>query len=161
MGSRQNVALACLTLAMFHALPDEDFEYDYAVELVGDACWKVYAQWGQLPRLMARFASLGPVERMRHQRVDLFRRFPFNLPGYRYEPEGQSLDMLGCPAAEYRTSHGAAGLTVGSCCNLDFQLARTWGGTLERKGSLAGGAPLCDFRFKATTRPDRARQVAP
>ncbi len=164
MGSRQNVALACLTLAMFQALLDEGVERDYAVELVGDACWKVYAQWGQLPRLVARLASRDPVERMRTS-VDLFLRFPFNPPGYRYEdrtePEGRALDMLRCPVAEYLAAHGAADLTVGSWCNLDFQLARTWGGTLERKGSMAGGAPLCDFRFKATTLPDRARQVAP
>jgi hypothetical protein len=163
MGSRQNAALACLTLAMFQALLDEGVERDYAVELVGDACWKVYAQWGQLPRLVARLGSRDPVERMRTS-VDLFLRFPFNPPGYRYEdrpdPDGRALDMLSCPVAEYLTSRGAADLAVGSWCNLDFQLARTWGGTLERKGSLAGGAPHCDFRFKATAQPDRDRQAA-
>lgn len=155
-GSRQNVLLACLTLAMFEALLDEGVERDYAVELVGDACWKVYAQWGQIPRLASRLATRDPVRRMRIC-VDLFLRFPFNRPGYAYEdrpePLGRGLDMERCPVADHLVAHGAGDLAVASWCNLDFPLARMWGGSLERHGSLAEGAPRCDFRFRAAVPP--------
>lgn len=86
-------AIAGRTLAMFEALVDEDIERDHAVELVGDACWEVYAQWGQIPKLASWIRSG------------------------------------------------------------DRVLARLWGGHLERHGSLPGGAPCCDFRFKADVEP--------
>lgn len=152
LGSRQNVLLAALTVAMFEALLDDAVDREYATELVGDMCWKVYAQWGRIPQVLSRLRSADPVQRMRFD-VEMFLRFPFNRPGYRYrdqpEPLGRALDMTRCPVAEYLTSRDAADLTVGSWCNLDFQLARMWGGTLERHGTLAGGAPCCDFRFRA------------
>ncbi|HVA05551.1 MAG TPA: L-2-amino-thiazoline-4-carboxylic acid hydrolase [Acidimicrobiales bacterium] len=151
VGSRQNVALAALTLAMLEALLEEGIERTYAIELVGDACWKVYAQWGRLPRLMSCLKSRDPLQRVRTS-VNLFLRFPFNPPGYLFEdqpePQGRALDIDRCPVSDYLVSRGAGDLAVGSWCNLDFELARMWGGTLERSGSLAGGAPLCDFRFK-------------
>lgn len=153
LGSRQNVSLACLTLAMLDALREEGIERGYAIELIGDSCWKVYAQWGQVPRLLSRLLTRDPAKRMRIS-VDTFLRFPFNRPGYRYldvpEPAGRGLDMLRCPVAGYLAAHSASDLAVGSWCNLDFQLARMWGGTLERHNSLAQGAQCCDFGFRAT-----------
>lgn len=152
LGSRQNVMLAALTLAMFQALLDDGVERSYAVELVGDTCWVIYRQWGQIPKLASRLLTHDPVRAMRIS-VNMFLHFPFNRPGYRYddrpEPQGRALDMLRCPVADYLRAHDAADLAVGSWCNLDFQLAHLWGGTLERHGSLAAGAPLCDFRFRA------------
>ena len=154
LGSRQNVVLACLTLSMLQALLAEGIERDYAIELIGDACWKVYAQWGQIPRLLSRASTRDPAKRMRMS-VDMFLRYPFNQPGYRYryrdiaEPRGRGLDMLRCPVADYLTANGAADLCVGTWCNLDYPLARMWGGELERHGTLAGGAKRCDFRFRA------------
>jgi ubiquinone biosynthesis protein len=159
LGSRQNVVLACLTLAMFQTLLDDGIARDYAVELVGDACWKIYAQWGHIPRILPRILTREPSERMRMS-VNAFLRFPFNRPGYRYEdvpePRGRALDMVRCPVADYLRANGASDLALGSWCNLDFQLARMWGGSLERTGSMAGGAERCDFRFLATPR----REVA-
>jgi hypothetical protein len=137
---------------MLDALLDEGIERGYAIELIGDSCWRVYARWGQVPRLLSRMLARDPAKRMRIS-VDTFLRFPFNQPGYRYrevaEPAGRGLDMLRCPAADYLAAHSASDLAVGSWCNLDFQLARMWGGTLERHNSLAQGARCCDFRFRA------------
>lgn len=151
-GSRLNVLLACLTLALFQALTDEGTDRGYAIELTGDACWKIYAQWGQIPRLAAALRTRDPARRMRHS-VNAFLRFPFGQPGYLWrdvpEPAGRSLDMLRCPVAGYLAAHEAADLATGSWCNLDFQLARTWGGTLERHHTLAAGDQRCDFRFRA------------
>ncbi|MHB8492090.1 MAG: L-2-amino-thiazoline-4-carboxylic acid hydrolase, partial [Solirubrobacteraceae bacterium] len=148
LGSRQNVMLACLTLSMLQALLAEGVEREYAIELVGDACWKVYAQWGQIPRLISRLSTRDPAKRLR-MGVNMFMRYPFNRPGYRFtdvpEPNGRGLDMLRCPVADYLAAHEASDLTVATWCNLDYQLARMWGGELERHGTLAGGAAHCDF----------------
>jgi ubiquinone biosynthesis protein len=152
LGSRQSMMLACLTLSMLQALLAEGIERGYAIELIGDACWKVYAQWGQIPRLLSRVSTRDPAKRMRMS-VNMFLRYPFNQPGYRYrdiaEPRGRALDMLRCPVADYLAANGAADLCVGTWCNLDYPLARMWGGELERHGTLAGGAKRCDFRFRA------------
>jgi ubiquinone biosynthesis protein len=153
VGSRQNVALACLTLSMLEALLAEGIERDYAIELTGDTCWKVYRQWGQIPRGVTRLISRDPVKRMRIS-VEMFLHFPFNRPGYRYrdvpEPRGRGLDMLRCPVADYLTSNGAGDLCVATWCNLDYPLARMWGGALERHETLAAGAERCDFRFRVS-----------
>lgn len=167
VGSRQNVLLACLTLSMLDALVADGIDRAYAIELVGDACWKVYAQWGQIPRLIARLRTRDPARRMRLS-VELFLRYPFNRPGYRYddvpEPRGRGLDMLRCPVADYLTSNEASDLCVATWCNLDYPLARMWGGELERHGTLAAGARRCDFRFRAAgppaSHPRRAGEVA-
>jgi L-2-amino-thiazoline-4-carboxylic acid hydrolase len=152
LGSRQNVQLACLTLSMLEALTSDGIERGYAIELVGDVCWKIYAQWGQIPRLVTRLLTRDRVKRMRIS-VEMFLRYPFNRPGYRFddvaEPRGRGFDILRCPVAEYLAAHDASDLAVATWCNLDFQLARMWGGELERHGTLAAGAERCDFRFRA------------
>ena len=152
LGSRQNVALACLTLSMLQALLAEGIQRDYAIELIGDTCWKIYQQWGQVPRAITRLITRDPAKRMRLS-VEMFLRYPFNRPGYQYtdlpEPRGRALDMIRCPVADYLTGQEAGDLCLATWCNLDFPLARMWGGTLERHGTLAGGARRCDFRFRA------------
>jgi hypothetical protein len=160
LGSRQNVILACLTLSMLEALTADGVERQYAIELIGDICWKVYAQWGQIPRAVSRLLTRDPGKRMRMS-VEMFLRYPFNRPGYRYadvpEARGRGLDMLRCPVAEYLAAHQASDLTVATWCNLDFPLARMWGGELERHGTLAGGAGRCDFRFRAAAQRHDSR----
>ena len=154
-GGRQNVMLACLTLSMLQALTAEGIERGYAIELIGDVCWRVYRQWGQIPRGVTGLLTRDPAKRMRLS-VEMFLRYPFNRPGYRYadvsEPRGRAFDMLRCPVADYLAAHDASDLTLATWCNLDFPLARMWGGELERHGTLASGARRCDFRFRAEPR---------
>lgn len=80
--------------------------------------------------------------------------------------------MFRCPIADYMAAHGLADLCVGTWCNADFALAEVWGARLDRKGTLAGGASYCDFRFvvgdmagrsathRRTERPDQAEAAA-
>lgn len=152
LGARQNVLLACLTLAFLHALVEDGIERRYAIELVGDVAWRVYVRWGSLAKAVTAPLSRDPAVRMR-RRVNLFMTYPFSRPGYRFrdreEPKGRALDILRCPVAEYMRANDAADLCVDTWCNLDYPLAEMWGGRLERSGTLAGGAPRCDFRFVA------------
>lgn len=152
VGARQNVLFACLTVAFFRSLLESGIERAYAIELVGDAAWRVYARWGRLAAALTAPVGGEPSARLR-RRVDLFLRYPFGRPAYEYrdrlEPRGRAFDMLRCPIAEYMRAQDAADLCVGTWCNLDFPLAEMWGGHLERTGTLAGGAQVCDFRFLA------------
>lgn len=158
LGSRQNVMLAALTLSFLEALQQAGIERDYAIELTGDVCWRFYRQWGQITRAATRLLTRDPVRRLRLS-VNAFLTFPFGRPGYRFDDveqeDGRSLDMQRCPVADYLGSRGAADLCAGSWCNLDYALAEMWGATLERSGTLVGGASCCDFRFRAE--PDDAK----
>jgi len=151
VGGRLNVLLACVSVSYFRALLAAGVERAYAIELFADAAWKIYEKWGLVPRLLARFVTRDPVERMRW-RVNGFLRFPFNPPAYEFEQfpiaDGIRIDMHRCPVADYLRAQGATDLCVGSWCDLDYALAEMWGGRLVRDGTLAAGAPHCDFRFK-------------
>jgi hypothetical protein len=116
------------------------------------------AAWANFDRLapdVPRQPSLGSRASVRRMRtsVGMFLRYPFNRPGYRRAdvpvPRGRGFDILYCPIAEYLAAHDASDLALATWCNLDFQLARMWGGELERHGTIAGGAERCDFRFRA------------
>ena len=155
LGNRLVMLLACLTLNCLEIIVRHGVERQYAIELIGDVCWNVYKRWGQILIPFVNLRSRDPRERMR-MFVNLFLRFPFTPPGYRFErrssTEGISVNMLRCPVAEYLGARQASDLCVGAWCNLDFALAEMWGGRLERNETLAGGCERCDFRFKADAR---------
>lgn len=166
-GSRQNVALAALTLALLEALQHVGVERGYAIELTADTCWRFYRRWGQVTTVLAHLVSRDPARRLRWS-VNAFLTYPFGRPGYRFddvaEPSGRSLNMLRCPVADYLRRHGAADLAAGSWCELDYALADMWQSTLHRTGTLAAGARCCDFRFRtkdASTRGDLAGSPVP
>lgn len=48
-GSRQNVALAALTLSLLEALEHVGVERRYAIELTGDTCWRFTAAGARSP----------------------------------------------------------------------------------------------------------------
>ncbi len=161
VGSRQNVMLAALTLALLEALEDAGIERAYAIELTGDTCWRFYRQWGQVTRAGTRVITSDPLRRLRLG-VNAFLTFPFGRPGYRFDDvtqeDGRSLNMLRCPVADYLGSRGAADLCAGSWCNLDYALAEMWGGTLERSGTLVSGSTCCDFRFRVPAQPPESHR---
>jgi len=64
-------------------------------------------------------------------------------------PGVAAFNCLKCPVAEYFRSHHLSELCVNTWCKLDYPLARQWGAELERTGTIAGGAPVCDFRWHA------------
>lgn len=153
-GSKLNVLLASLTFAFLQNLIAAGVERDYAIELIGDICWKVYQWWGYVGRFLARLS--------RHDRIkDHARRvrqdgswpmsFPFNPPGYQaqYVPTEQGLgfNVIRCPVAEYLRAQGASDLAVSTWCMLDYALAEMIGLRLVRTGTLAAGDKRCDFRW--------------
>jgi len=152
VGSRQNVMLAALTLAILEALEGAGIERSYAIELTGDTCWRFYRHWGRITKTLTTLISRDPTRRLRLS-VNAFLTFPFGRPGYKFddvpEEDGRSLNMLRCPVADHLGRRGAADLCAGSWCNLDYALAEMWGARLERSSTLVAGASCCDFRFHA------------
>jgi hypothetical protein len=150
VGSRQNVMLAALTLSLLEVIEESGVDRDYAIELVGDTCWRFYRHWGRATKTVTSLISRDPTRQLRLS-VNAFLTYPFGRPGYRFddvpEADGRSLDMLRCPVADYLGQRGAADLCAGSWCNLDYALAEMWGARLERTSTLVSGAACCDFRF--------------
>lgn len=154
-GARMNVRFACLTNAFYQALVAVDIEKDEAIRLTADVIWRVYQKWGLLPRLISIIFAREPLERLRVCTV-LFRRFPFNPPGYVMEgiPDKDSVafNVRRCPVAEYFRSQKLSEVCVGTWCNQDYALAEQWGGKLERSQTIAAGCDHCDFRWKAPSK---------
>lgn len=152
VGSRMNVLLACVTLSFFRALLSADVKRDYAIELLADVAWKIYRLWGLLPRFIARLLHRHPQKRM-DAMVQMFLRFPFNRPGYKYEqppaPNTCALFIMHCPVADYLRTQGAADLCLGSWCTLDYPLAELWSGQYNRAHTLAAGDAVCDMYWTA------------
>lgn len=153
-GSRMNVRLAALTLAMLRSLTNNGIERAYAIELIGDTCWKIYQYWGRVGRFLGRLSGRDPIQ-------DHAKRigkdgswpmsFPFNPPGYRARyvaaQGGLGFDVIRCPVAEYFHTHGSEDLAVGTWCMLDYPLAEMIEMRLVRTQTLANGGPQCDFRW--------------
>ena len=157
-GSRMTVRLAVLTLAMLRSLTNNGIERTYAIELIGDTCWKVYQHWGLIGRFLGRLSGRHPIRDRDPRRIskdgDWAMSFPFNPPGYRARyiatQGGLGFDVIRCPVAEYFRTHGSEDLAVNTWCMLDYPLAEMIEMRLVRTQTLANGDPQCDFRWFST-----------
>lgn len=149
-GARMNVALAATTVAARRAFREAGIPDPDVGDLIKEIAWRVYRIWALLPGAIARLVTRHPMKRLRVA-TGLFRRFPFNPPGYRMEDVpaagAVAFDVYRCPVAEYFRAQGLGELCVGTWCALDEPLAAMWGSALERQGTLAAGAARCDFRW--------------
>jgi len=157
--------LAGAVRAMNQALVAAGHRPEEARELLYEIGWLVYTRMGEGPFLVASAFTDDPRKKM-EVATRLFRGFPFGPPAYQWRdveagehPAGAgqavvAFDCLQCPVAEYFVRHGEGDLCYGTFCRLDFPLAEQWGGRLERTGTLAIGAPVCDFRWVLDEVPD-------
>ena len=167
-GSRMNVRLAALSLAMLRSLTSAGIERKYAIELIGDACWKIYQYWGRVGRFLGRTLSRRDSIKDQASRVTKDgswpMSFPFNPPGYhaRYVSTngGLGFNVIRCPVAEYFYARGASDLAVSTWCMLDYPLAEMIGLKLVRTQTLAAGDQQCNFRWFTTAKePDFNRNT--
>lgn len=157
LGAAFTTRASALILAMHEILLRRGVAVTESYRLVHDIAWRIYREMGELPMLVASAFTRDPARRLRLA-TDMFRRFPFGAPGYGWRdvpaPGGTvAFDCVKCPVAEFLGSHDASELCVQTMCRLDFPLAEAWGGRLERTGTIALGAAICDFRWSvpATT----------
>jgi hypothetical protein len=163
-GSTMNVRLACFTLAFLDALLAKGIGREYAIELVADAAWGIYAAWGRFAAAAARLrpgtgSALGFATATKGGRTDgVSLSFPFNAPGYRIRAvpveKGTGFDVIHCPVAGYFREHGAADLCVAAWCNLDYALGEMTHQKLVRRLTLVEGKDHCDFRIQAVDPSD-------
>lgn len=155
-GARFIVRAAAGTLAFYRALRERGESDEQATALLADFTWIIYEKMGRLPWILVGLQTKDPYRRL-ELATKFFRQFPFGPPAYEWRDVEASADVvafdcLRCPVAEFFSSHHAGPVCVATFCNLDFPLAPTWGASLTRTGSLAGGAPRCDFRWRVVDR---------
>jgi ubiquinone biosynthesis protein len=153
MGPALVLRLAACTAAIHAALMESGETHQDAILITADVGWAVYRWMGRIPWLLSGIISRNPRRRLALS-TEIFRSFPFASPAYGWRnkpaPEGiVAFDCVRCPVAEYFAASGLSDLCVHTFCNLDFPLAKEWGAELERKSSIAAGAPICDFRWRA------------
>jgi ubiquinone biosynthesis protein len=150
LGARVMVHLSAATVAAYNVLAAGQSAAQ-ATALIYAIAWRVYTKMGQVPWALAGLLGLPAHDRLRFA-TTVFRRFPFSAPSYRWQeikagPDTVAFNCLRCPVAEYFRSQGLSDLCVNTWCSLDYPLATQWGAQLERSGTIASGAPLCDFRW--------------
>jgi len=153
-GSRQNIAIGVLSLAVYRALVHEGVSSDYATELFTDSLWKFYEKWAVLPRFTARIITRDPQKQM-ELIMRMFLRYPFSPPGYEWkvrpEPGAFALDIYRCPVHDYFKEQGEEEVTFfrDSWCTLDYAFAEAIvkGGRYERPHALSDGDTVCDMKW--------------
>jgi len=152
LGATFTIHLACATVAMHKALLQAGKSEDAATHLIYRIGWIIYTRMGEFPMLIAGMFSDHPYKRM-ELATQVFRMFPFTAPDYGWQDVEGGKDTVAfnctrCRVAEYFKSLEMGDLCYRTWCKLDFPLAEQWGGYLERNGSIAGGADVCDFKWK-------------
>lgn len=115
------------------------------------------ADWAALPRERARamgqalFSSQSLASLKKWAADSQQRRYPGDWVGRVVPGDGATFDVgydyTECGAVKYFRSQGAAEVAPYFCLN-DFLASKAEGTGLVRKGTIAQGAPRCDFRYK-------------
>lgn len=160
LGPALVMRLSACTVALHAALMEAGIAHGAAVEIASELAWAVYRRMGRIPWLLSGMVSRDPGRRL-DVSTRIFRRFPFGPSAYAWEskpaPDGiVAFDCLRCPVAEHFSKVELADLCVRTFCDLDFPLAADWSATLVRDGSIAAGAPVCDFRWQTNSAQQRA-----
>lgn len=155
-GAAVMVRLAAKTVAIYKALRKYGFTHEDAKKTTAEITWLIYIKLSQVFWMPTRILSERKISRVK-KAMDFFMKvFPYRAPGYQMEyvevrQNVVAFNVYRCPAADYFCSQGLSDLCVSSFCNLDFPLAETWGVTLDRHGTIAGGSDYCDFCFRERT----------
>lgn len=151
LGGSLMVHLAAMSTAFYRELRERGLSENNATQTFFNIAWKVYKKMGTFTWHIAGIYSRNDHKRLLYA-TKLFRKFPFNSPSYQWEDIPSKNNIVGfncikCPVAEYFKSQGLSKFCASTWCALDYPLAELWNARLERNGSIAGGAPICDFRW--------------
>lgn len=152
LGAIFTTHVALTIIAMNRALQKQGLTETKSAEIIFRIGWKFYNRLGEIPLQIARAFTKDPSKRMKVA-TDLFRKFPFGEPSYEWADVSSDANTIAfdchkCPMAEVFKLHDEGDLCVRTACELDFPLAKKWGGQLSRKSTIAGGASLCNFRWE-------------
>lgn len=151
-GGTITIHFSCYSVAIYNSLLNTGKTKEEATDILYDICWDIYMKMGEISMLIAGIFSTDS-----HKKLELatqvFRIFPFSSPDYGWidveaEKNTVAFDCTQCQVAEYFKKFDLGDICYNTWCKLDFPLAEKWGGELERKGSIAIGEKVCDFRWK-------------
>ncbi len=152
LGASITIRMACYSVAFYNSLLSIGKSKEEATEILYDVCWDIYTKMGDTPMLIASIFSTDKHKKMEIA-TQIFRTFPFSQPDYIWEDiksdnKTIAFDCKQCRVAEYFLKNNIGDVCYKTWCKVDFPLAEKWSGKLERKGSIANGNKLCDFRWK-------------
>lgn len=156
LGGALMVHLAAMSTAFYLELTGRGQDEATTTQLFYDIAWKVYQKMGRFSWWVAGWGNKSSYHKLL-KATKLFRSFPFNSPSYQWKDVETAQDTVGfnclkCPVADYFQTKGLSKFCAATWCALDFPLAEMWDAQLERSGSIASGATVCDFRWKV--KPD-------
>ncbi|NOX47425.1 MAG: L-2-amino-thiazoline-4-carboxylic acid hydrolase, partial [Chlorobi bacterium] len=151
-GASITIRMACYSVAFYNSLLLVGKNKQEATEILYEICWDIYEKMGNIPMIIANIVSSNKYKKMEIA-TQIFRTFPFSPPDYIWEDiesdnNTVAFDCKQCRVAEYFMDNNIGDVCYNTWCKLDFSLAGKWDGTLERKGSIANGDKVCDFRWK-------------
>lgn len=152
LGGTLMVNLAAMSAAFYEQLKKSGLSETKSTQLFYEIAWQVYKKMGKLTWFISGLSNNNSSDKLKRA-TQIFRYFPFNSPSYHWQDVSSddhtiAFNCTKCPVAEYFKELGLAEFCENTWCALDFPLANLWEGELERTGSIAGGAELCDFRWK-------------
>ncbi len=151
-GASITIRMACYSVAFYNSLLSVGKNKEESIEILYNICWDIYKIMGDAPMIIANAISSNKHKKMEIA-TQIFRIFPFSSPDYIWEDvesdnKTVAFDCKQCRVAEYFMDNNIGDVCYNTWCKLDFPLAEKWGGKLERKGSIANGNKICDFRWK-------------
>tara|TARA_B100001057_G_scaffold437005_2_gene468524 strand:- start:249 stop:875 length:627 start_codon:yes stop_codon:yes gene_type:complete len=151
-GGTLMVHLAAMSTAFYQELKQRGIAEVRATKYFYDIAWRVYKIMGKFSWNIARLKYQSNAKRLKYA-TELLSAFPFNSPSYKWQniPQQDNTVLFNCtkcPVADYFEKKGLSEFCVNTWCALDFPLAEMWNAKLERTNSIAGGAKLCDFKWK-------------
>ncbi len=145
------VQLAAMSTAFYLELISRGKDEKTATKMFYDIAWVVYKKMGSYTWKVTQLKERSNINRL-IMATRLFRKFPFGSPSYVWSDQPSPsntvcFNCLKCPVAEYFEAKNLSKFCTETWCALDFPLAKLWKGKLERTGSIAGGAKVCDFKW--------------
>jgi hypothetical protein len=136
--------------ALYRALRASGASTDAAGQVIEEVNWRIFGPPIGLAFRLSRLRSARVLSRVRFM-IDAMFFALFTAPFERRKHADQdavAFDVVACPLAAYLKAQGVPELTRYAACSLDYRMARMWGVELRRTQTIAGEAPLCDFRFQ-------------
>lgn len=151
-GGTVMVHLAAMSTAFYQELTERGISASKTTKYFYEIAWKVYRIMGRFSWKISKIKYRDNSKRLKYA-TELFKAFPFNSPSFKWENIPQTdnsvcFNCTKCPVADYFETKGLSEFCIKTWCALDFPLSNMWNAQLERTNSIAGGAKICDFKWK-------------
>ncbi len=159
-GARHLFGQGMFVIGLHRALCARGLAEDDAAAMASDVVFEANRPAHAWLHRIAAILSRDPWTRVRWQSRLLCRLY-YRPPGWElhevFVPAGYGLDVTRCAIAGYFRDLGLGSLCEQAICVQDERVARAYGGPagirFTRRGTIAGGAGRCDFRYRPAAPP--------